>query len=286
MPPCLTNHYDAVLVYHTNPLCCGVTKFSMQLAERLGVPCLRLSGLASSHPLISIKASELEPTPWYHHLPVFTPFDLLLHDRPAFVSPEYLGPCRRVFYADVLGCPSTLQGNPARGLPNVLLFGMSHKITKQPLYLERLRDLLTDASPRYTVSVSTAVHEGHPWDEAFTTTVERLRAIFTDHLRVLGYLADDGLALELQSCSAAALFFDPAARANNTTLWAAMEAACPVVTNLDAASPSDLIHDQSVFDIMRLTEWPRWPVRTDVATGGREVAKAHNWDRLLEALRA
>jgi hypothetical protein len=272
---------DAVLSYHLNPLTCGVAKFNQQLARRLGVPCLPL-GSACQHPLVSIKAEEIGRA-WGARLPS-TAFDLLLHDKPEDTTTLYRA--SRVFYADEIGCPSTLEGNPHRGLLNVLLFGMAHKLNGQTVYLDSLRDLLNQARVDYTVSVSTAVHEGSPWDGAFTTTVETFRRVFDNKLRVLGYLADDALARELQTCQAVSLFFDPAARANNTTIWAALEAGCPLITNLDRDSPAELIHGETVFDLARLTDWPHWALRDAVATRGKEAATGRSWERLLEIIRA
>jgi hypothetical protein len=275
---------DAVLSYHLNPLTCGVAKFNQQLARRLGVPCLPLDA-APSHPLVSIKFSEMEfPLAlgeWHRNT-----FDLLLHDRQCRPDAGIISRAQRVFYADEIGCPSTLDGNPNRGLLNVLLFGMAHKLNGQTVYLDRVRDLLDQSRVDYAVSVSTAVHEGTPWDGAFTTTVETLRHVFGPRLRVLGYLADDALARELQTCQAVALFFDPAARANNTTIWAALEAGCPLITNLDCDSPAELIHNETMFDLARLTDWPHYRLRDDVAKRGKVQAKGRSWDQLLEILRA
>mgnify|MGYP001573829692 CR=1 FL=1 len=273
---------DAVLTYHMNPFACGVAKFNLALAKRLGVPCAPL-GTRATHPLISIKTSEIGLA-WGAVLPLITDFDLLLHDRPADTTPLYRA--SRVFYADELGCPSTLEGNPMRGALNVLLFGMAHKIHVHTTHIERLRDLLNRASPDYTVSVSTGVHETQPWDETFTKTITALRKVFGDHLRVLGYLGDDALARELRACHTAALFFEPAARANNTTIWAAMDAGCPVVTNLDADSPADFVHNKTVFNLAHMTDWPFGHLRAEVALGGKKASAARTWDKLVEILRA
>lgn len=276
---------DAVLSYHMNPFACGVAKFNLALAKRLGVPCLPLGAETPAQPLVSVKISEMGPA-WASLLPWTRPFDLLLHDRPPEFNPRTTVHGGKVFYADELGCPSTLEGNPHRGHLNVLLFGMAHKIHVHTVYVERLRDLLSRAHSDYTVSVSTSVHEQQPWDETFTKTITALRKVFGTHLRVLGYLADDALARELRDCSAAALFFDPAARANNTTIWGALEAGCPVITNLDRYSPNDLVHNQTVFDLARMTDWPFSPLRRDVAKAGQQAAAGRSWDTLIEALRA
>jgi hypothetical protein len=277
----------AVFSYHLNPLTCGVAKFNRQLAKRLGVPMAALESEWPS-PLVSVKASELTLRDTDHlcqwAIQHRQGFDVLWHDKGL---PVVSAQARRVFYASEIGCPSTLEGNPMRGVVNVLLFGMAHKVVQHPDYVERLRDLLRRATPNYTVSVSTAVHEGHAWDKSFKQTIDMLWAIFGDrHLRVLGYLADDALAKELADCSAAALFFDPAVRANNTSIWAALDAGCAVVTNLDEHSPAELVHNQTVFDIKRMTDWPFLFLRNQIAKAGHEAASGRTWQKLIEVLHA
>ena len=283
-------NYDAVLSYHLNPLTCGVARFNQQLAQRLGVPLKGFHPFSETnrYPLVSLKAGEIsefggQNTIGFHASDGYV---LLLHDRLLPRNHRLYQGAARVFYADEIGCPSTLQGNPTRGTLNVLLFGMSHKIDKRAVHIDRLRDLLIRSGTDYTVSVSTAVHEGTPWDGAFTKTVDNLRKVFGDKLRVLGYLADDALARELRTCQAVALFFDPAARANNTTLWGALEAGTPVITNLDAYSPPELIHNRTVFDLARMTAWPVGQLLAEVALGGQRAAAGRSWDALIEILHA
>lgn len=219
---------DAVLSYHMNPLGCGVAKFNHALAKRLGVPCLPLGSTGFDHPLLSIKASEL-PVP---HIAPSPPYDVLWHDAGSAGISQWAD---RVFYADQTGCPSTVEGNPTRGEYRVLAFGMAHKLVLP--HFEKLKRELDRDHPDYTIELSTAVHEGNPWDEALTQSTEAMRGIFGDRLRVLGFLADDALARVLQECDAVAAFYVPALRANNTTAWAALSAGKFLYTNLDQHSP-------------------------------------------------
>ncbi len=281
---------DAVLTYHTNSLACGVCKFNQQLAQRLNVACLPLfPGLFASrltaHPLLSLKASELtdgEQAALSHAVTGGGSFDVLWHD--AVEIPAVSARADHVWQASQLGCPSTLQGNPSRGSLNVLTFGMAHK-THEAL-LTRLCDLLERTAPDYTLSVTTAIHEGSPWEETFAWNMDLLRRVCGDHLRALGFLADDALAKELREVQAVALFYEPAARANNTTLWAALDAGTPTITNLDACSPSVLQHDVSVFDIAHLDEWPTADRLRVVRRGGVLASQTYGWDRLIATLTA
>ena len=222
---------DAVLSYHLNPLTCGVAKFNQQLAQRLGVPCLPM-GTVTDHPLGSIKPSEVKGS-----LNTWGTYSVLLHDRTLPDDHPVLRYARRVFYADDLGLPSTVQGNPIRGAYRVVTFGMAHKLVLP--HFERLKEQLDREHPDYTLSLSCAVHEGSPWEGALQESADSLRAIFGDKLRVLGFLMDDALAKELQDCDAVAAFFTPALRGNNTSYWAAVEAGKPVYTNRDELSPPD-----------------------------------------------
>jgi hypothetical protein len=266
---------DAVLSYHTNPATCGVAKFNQRLARELGVPILTLDRHPISHPLVSIKTSEWErdhnfdPFDWTQVVGWYKTYDVFLHDnghglardgvlhkagRVYAANPSIANHLRMIrSHTNVIDawCPSTIEGNPNRGEINVLTFGMAHKI--QAKRYERLKELLDETGKDYTVSVSTAIHEGSPWDET-ALVADELRTIFGSRLRVLGYLADDALSLEMARCSAIALFFDPALRANNTTFWAALDSGAPVVTNLDADSPQ--IARNSVFHIDHVINWP------------------------------
>jgi hypothetical protein len=273
---------DAVLSYHANPQTCGVTKFNVQLAAQLGVPhdVLR-STIRYRHPLVSIKTSEMADDTadgwWLNKLPL-PPYDLLLHDRPEGHLPP------RVMYADELGCPSTLRGDASRKGVTILAFGMAHKFHLSMFV--KLKALLEARHEAYTVCVSSAIHEGSPFDATTATHTDTLRELFGDHLRWLGFLADDALAREIREAHAVALFYQPAARANNTTLWAALEAGTPVVTNLDASSPSVLQHGRSVFDISQMDAWPEANELREVRFGGRTAAAPYSWDAVIARLQA
>jgi hypothetical protein len=241
---------DAVLSYHMNPQTCGVAKFNHLLAAKLGVPVEPWPGLASVEPLVSVKFSEMEDeivraSTWWDA------YDLFLHDRPTTSAERFfVAMARRVYagnqaiadavhclHTDVVTgfCPSTVTGNPDRGDYRVLVFGMAHKLLLP--HFENLKRELDSTGGDYTVELSTAVHEGNPWDEALTESVASMRAIFGDRLRVLGFLGDDALAKELHDVDAVAAFYTPALRANNTSAWAALEAGKHLFTNTDELSP-------------------------------------------------
>lgn len=273
------NAVDSVLSWHVNPATCGVAKWSQALAARLGVPFGSLTNAGRyHHPLLSLKGSELTADRILH---LSESYDLFLHDvevhwrvivkaTRVYAANPVIARSVRAVRPDVIEawCPSTIQGNPSRGTINVLTFGMAGRLQLQ--HFRKLKQRL-DAQPLdYTVSLSTAVHEGSPWD-AVVLAGDELRAVFGDRLRCLGFLADDAIAKELKNCSVVALFFDPALRANNTTFWAAVDALKMVITNLDADSPD--VRDCSVANI-DATSWPFiWSTRAGIHD--------YAWDRLL-----
>lgn len=245
---------DVVLTHPHPPLTCGVARFSHQLAARLGVPCDVLDKRPYAYPLISVKSSEADgewPTValWYRQ------FDLFLHDNPhGLCSDTAVRKARHVYAGNraiveqvawlrgEVGpaieafCPGTLSGDVSRGPYRVLVFGMGHKLNL-PKFRELRAQLEREQPAGYTVSLSTAVHEGTDWPTVLADSEREMRAIFGDRLRVLGFLGDDALAKELQECDAVAAYFEPALRANNTSAWAALEAGKKLYTNLDEFSP-------------------------------------------------
>ncbi len=234
---------DAVLGVHTNTLTSGVARFNELLAKRLGIPHHPITS-GFSTPLVSIKPSECR-----HVFPgMFDQYDLFLHGpgatralvmkaRRVFVANAALRDAYATVRSDLISawCPSLLSGNPGRGSYRVLTFGMAHKIA-----LDRFRQLkrdLDEAGLDYTVAQSIAIHDGHTWEASVAQTVKSMTDIFGDRFRFLGALADDALAKELNECDAVAVYFDPAARENNTTYWSAIEAGKTIYTNRDECSP-------------------------------------------------
>ena len=281
---------DAVLSYHTNPYTCGVAKFNHRLAKELGVPCLPIRGASltrPAYPLFSVKASEF--VYWTTHVNSYPSRALFLHDAPDLTpavvaaiyasSPVYAANgdiarhLRRV-KPDIVEawCPSTVEGDASRGDIHVLTFGMAHKLTLP--YYEKLKSLLDDTPGTYTVGLSCAVHEGHPWDRAMQDAEDSLRRVFGVHLRVLGYLGDDALVREIDQATAVAAFYDPAFRANNTSAWAVLERGRPLITNVDDASPCS-----GAQDIQALSKWPEWP-----RIGPERIPDLRPWEKLIQTL--
>jgi hypothetical protein len=83
-----------------------------------------------------------------------------------------------------------------------------------------------------------------------------------------------------------AAFFEKGLRANNTTVNAAMECGCSVITNLDEFSPKGLVHMKNVIDINLCDRLPDADQNERIGRAAREVAQAqYGWDQLVAQLR-
>ena len=84
-----------------------------------------------------------------------------------------------------------------------------------------------------------------------------------------------------------AAFFEKGLRANNTTVNAAMECGCTVITNLDEHSPAGLNHGSNVVDIHQCDRLPGREESQRIGRAAREAALGqYGWDSLVKQLRA
>jgi hypothetical protein len=185
-----------------------------------------------------------------------------------------------------LFCPGTLL-NPQRFQRtelSVFTFGMAHKI-RVPLY-RRLHGLLEATGKSYSVYVSTALHENTSFDGSFVVRFEELQAIFNGQVYFMGYLSDTAVFNQLVDCTYLAAFFEKGLRANNTSVNAAMECGCAVITNLDEHSPDGLVHMKNVIDIHACDRLPDLEQAETIGRAAREIAHAdYGWDQLVAQLR-
>jgi hypothetical protein len=166
----------------------------------------------------------------------------------------------------------------------VFTFGMAHKI-RVPLY-RRLRDLLDATGKSYSVYVSTALHENTSFDGSFVVRFEELQALFNGQVYFMGYLSDTAVFNQLVDCTFLAAFFEKGLRANNTTVNAAMECGCAVITNLDEHSPAGLVHLNNVIDINKCEQLPDEAEAGRIGRAAREIAHAeYGWEQLVTQLR-
>lgn len=300
---------DCIAGYHLNPWTCGIAKFNAILAKHLDVPVVGIRAVelgSYGRPLLSLKLSEFSASDaadldlWGQaHA---GQFELFLHafDGTA-IEKRLVGAAARVYcanselYQQLLGvrtdlqelfCPGTIL-NPQRFQRtelSVFTFGMAHKI-RVPLY-RRLRDLLEATGSSYSVYVSTALHEGTSFDDAFVVRFEELQTIFNGQVYFMGYLSDTAVFNHLLDCTYLAAFFEKGLRANNTTVNAAMESGCAVITNLDAHSPPGLVHMKNVIDINQCERLPNVEHTARIGRDARTIAHSvYGWEQLVAQLR-
>ena len=300
---------DCIGGYHLNPWTCGIAKFNTILARHLDVPVVGIRAVELGNyrlPLLSLKMSEFSEADTAD-LDLWSQahagkFELFLHAFDggemekrlvAAASKVYCGN-RELFEVlrparpDIceLFCPGTIL-NPARFQQtdiSVFTFGMAHKI-RVPLY-RRLRDLLDATGKTYSVYVSTALHENTSFDGSFVVRFEELQSIFNGQVYFMGYLSDTAVYNHLIDCTFLAAFFEKGLRANNTTVNAAMESGCTVITNLDAHSPAGLTHMKNVIDINLCDRLPDVELTQRIGLAARDIAHAqYGWDQLVAQLR-
>ena len=301
---------DCIAGYHLNPWTCGIAKFNAILAKHLDVEVVGIRAVelgSYERPLLSLKLSEFSPQDaadldlWASaHL---GRFEVFLHafDGTA-VEQRLVAAAARVYVGNTelfrqltplrpdvheLFCPGTIL-NPQRFMDtdiSVFTFGMAHKI-RVPLY-RRLQELLEATGLSYSVYVSTALHENTSFDGSFVVTFEELQSIFNGQVYFMGYLSDTAVFNHLLDNTYLAAFFEKGLRANNTTVNAAMECGCTVITNLDEHSPAGLSHMKNVVDIHQCDKLPTREESERIGRAAREAALGdYGWDRLVSQLRA
>jgi hypothetical protein len=300
---------DCIAGYHLNPWTCGIAKFNAILARHLELPVVGIRAVelgSYRRPLLSVKLAEFSAPDaadldmWSHaHAGQFEVFfhafdgtetekrlmaaagRVYCGNRELF---ETLRPARPDIHE--LFCPGTIL-NPARFQNtelSVFTFGMAHKI-RVPLY-GRLRELLDASGKTYSVYVSTALHENTSFDGSFVVRFEELQSVFNGQVYFMGYLSDTAVFNHLLDCNYLAAFFEKGLRANNTTVNAAMEQGCAVITNLDEYSPQGLVHGKNVIDIGLCDRLPDVEQAQRIGLAARDIAHAqYGWDQLVAQFR-
>lgn len=299
--------YSAVVSLHTNPFTCGVARFNRSLAEQLKVPLLSLDTYLRSVPsgdeLLSLKIDEI-PQVQQEQLSDFlaekTPsFTYFVHDASGSeLQRLLLKSASRVFAnsreltekLSVSRSDITAVFSPGAGvhekLPHVelrlLTAGMAHKI-RQHGYL-KLAELLGKASIKVRLEVTTAVHDGQRFDEEFFSVATEIKSAFAGNVHFCGFLSDEELSHRLQEVDAFAAFFPRGVRENNTTVLSAMAHSCPVLTNCDEFTPPWMVHDLTLFDVERLTQFPSIDALRRVGAAAKSVVGDFGFRQLAQIL--
>lgn len=299
---------DAVAGNQFDRVRSGVARFNRILGDRLAVPVVGLEDsliATSACPLLSIKFGELrlgEESSLREQVDrraQNAPFRLFVHDVTGLgIEQDLVRRAERVYagneevatqlaslspHVESLWSPATILDD-RRFEPTsiaVFSFGMAHKMRTD--MFQRLQGLLGATGQSYALFVSNANHESVTLEQAEQVSDE-VRAVFPG-VYFLGNLSDVAVSNYIGWTTFFAAFFPRGARANNSTVVAAMERGAVVITNLDEYSPSYLKHMETVIDLARAERLP-----TDVATLERigsaasEAARALSWDRFVERL--
>jgi len=303
--------FKCIVTSHTNPTLSGVAKFNHILAQMLEVPCIGIEDLYQQNQgplLLSVKFQEDIYSDWHaikdaimHLTKNDIVYDLFFHTFDHLdVEHELVSNARRIFCGNAeikhklqqtnkeiisAWCPALLRSKGVLGKStlNILSFGMAHKI--QVKYYKILRELLQKYNISYSLRVSTAFHEKASFGD-FNFISQQLTEIFGNDIRFMGFLSDDAVNYFLNKSNLFITFFDKAVRAGNTSVYAAMERGCAVLTNCDNYSPSWMKHGENILDInyickddLNINQLSRIGYN-----GQQSVEKYANWQRLVKLL--
>lgn len=299
--------YGALITYHTNPFTCGVARFNHSLAAALGCPLVSLTSALSaplrSKVLFSIKLEEMNLESQTHLGEIIRSgqldYDLLLHGltesplesrlcqgaRHVFAASAEMASRLMAIRSDVVSVYAPGAAVLPRSEPvdcKLLTFGMAHKIRSEGY--QRLAKLLKSDVRTFQLEISTALHEGGTFDESFFTVGKEISASFDGNVRFLGFLADAEVSERLRTVDALIAFFPRGVRENNTTVLSAMTHGCPVITNLDAFTPTWMVHAETVFDVSALSEFPSKEELRRVGDEGMRVASRYDFTTLAKII--
>ena len=300
--------YSGLVSYHTNPYTCGVARFNQALSAALKIPIVAMSNISlmtADVLLLSLKFEEISHESAEQLLSNLQTsgavFDLFLHGivdseieqvfvrtaRQVFVASNEYADQIRSRRADVVSyfAPGASDRSKNVGADLTLLtFGMAHKIRSAGY--KKLGQLLSNDDRTVQLEISTALHDGTSFSEDFFSVGSEISQVFEGNVSFLGFLADEEVSRRLHAANALVAFFPSGVRENNTTVLSAMAHGCPVITNLDSYSPSWMKHDESVFDIDQLSNFPSKDSLLRVGEAGQRAVAPYSFEVLASLLNA
>lgn len=301
--------YSSILTYHTNTFGCGVAKFNNILAKKIGCEMHQIFSKYNKKKrvLISIKLSEFEPNDKIRLRKLLTDisnFDVFFHDFSFTNVEQYLiKKAKKIICGNQeiskkilrinplyknkiisLWSPSTLAiGKHSKKKINLLSFGMSHKI--QIKKFKKLRKLLnSEFGKDYCIRISLALHEYKSFDDEYLKPYKLLKKIFNNNLLFLGFASDDFLSQELKQCDYFIAFFEKGVRDNNSSVVAALEHNCNIITNLDSHSPKIFFNHSKIFNIDKITKIKKIKKVSVKEENLNSYQKSLSWNSLIEKL--
>ena len=294
--------YSGLVSYHTNPYTCGVARFNQALSAALKIPIVAMSNLSSRTAdvlLLSLKFEEISHESAEQLLSNLQAsdavFDLFLHGIiDSEIEQVFVTTARRVFVAsneyadqirsrraDVVSYFAPGASDRSKNVDadlTLLTFGMAHKIRSAGY--KKLGQLLSNDDRTVQLGISTALHDGTSFSEDFFSVGSEISQVFEGNVSFLGFLADEEVSRRLHAANALVAFFPSGVRENNTTVLSAMAHGCPVITNLDSYSPSWMKHDESVFDIDQLSNFPSKDSLLRVGEAGQRAVAPYSFEVL------
>lgn len=299
---------DAIVGNQFDGVRSGVARFNRILSERLEVPAVAVDDprlTTAACPLLSVKFGELRPgegEALSEHLAGRggNPFRMFLHDLTSTpletdcirrASLIYTGNAELTERVRTLNPLLRTLWSPATILDrrrveavdiSAFSFGMAHKMRTD--MFQRLYTLLDGRRTSYSLFVSNANHESARVEDA-QAIYQEMHAVFPRNLYFLGNLSDVAVSNLIARTTYFAAFYPRGARANNSTIVAAMEHGATVITNLDEHSPPYLRHLETVIDIARCDRLPSdQAVRGRIGAAGQQAVRGLSWDHLLDQL--
>ncbi len=301
--------FECIITSHTNPNLSGVARFNHILAQKLGTRCVGLehaSKVRSGPVLFSLKLKDVdveelkELKNGIEYLKTNSiPFDLFFHSFDGLeIEYELVENCRSIYAGNTeithalegmdknvvtAWCPALITSREVihEAPLNLFSFGMAHKL--QIRYYRILKELLDKYNVDYTIWVSTAFHEKANFGD-FDSISHQLTDIFGQRIQFLGFLSDSAVNYFLDRTQLFIAFFEKGVRTNNTSVFAAMNRGCAVLTNCDEYSPLWMKHGVNVLDIHRLSpEDIEPPVLENIGRKAKEDAERFaSWNKLIE----
>lgn len=297
---------------HMNPNLSGVAKFNRILAQKLEIPCIGFDhplDVSSGIVLLSVKVRDLSPSEldqarrfvavlsdraiaydlFFHSFDSLEfEYELVEGSRQIFCGNAEIQHCFQGIDKPIVNawCPSLMD---LKKLPvqerelNLFAFGMAHKI--QVRYYKMLREFLDKHAVDYQLWVSTAFHEKANFGD-FGAISAQLSGVFADRIQFMGFLSDEAVGYFLRKAHIFVTFFEKGVRANNTSVYAAMERGCAVLTNTDEYSPPWMQHQETILDIRYVTPDDFEPALLKrIGAKAQEMIATHaSWDELANLI--
>ena len=290
--------YKYIISYHTNSWGCGIARFNELLAEELDSEIMSFSELYSRKPdekiLISISLKEFSELDkrnckeLLQQLQKQIDFDLLLHSLDeSDLEKCLITKSNQVFSLNEeithklhnLGISSSTLFTPSlfksevsvneyeKSTFKLITFGMAHKIELD--LIENLISNVKESGLNPKIYLSTALHVGEQPLDDLNRTIQEIEEKLKVEINFLGFLSDAALAKSIQESDALFRFFNPAVRANSTSIMAGMSLGVPTFTNIDKFSPKWLKHNHNFFDISKVNGNLSEELLTEVGNNGK-----------------